>query len=263
MSVQPPDPNLTTGYCSAQDLTDFFDKYDAFLDHDELFNPDTGEVEKKNNSTLSESDLENPDHWGATNPTRSQVEARVMAESNWIDEHTGHAWRSRRVAHETKSLSQKGAGGTQYYWRAGSPLKLMKRSIRTPLDPEKGDKIEVWEGDRYEDWVASDQYNEGRDEDYWVEKSTGMLYIYRRHIFFQRHKEIRVSYRYGKESVPQIIRDVCARRVAAHYLETQQYRITTPGNEEAPDPQAIAESWRETCETDLKPFEEIRTLGNQ
>jgi len=258
MSVQPPDPQSTTGYADPDDITDFFDKYEAFLDRDEVLLEDGSVIQESNvgsGDTVKEE--------GPTNPTKSQVESRILAASNWIDEFTGHAWRERQVVNEYKSLYNSGTGATHYYWRAGSPLKLMKRSIRTPLDPAKGDKIEIWDGDGYEDWVGSSQYEEGRNQDYWVEDATGMLYLYRRHIFFQRHKEVRVTYRYGKETVPQIIRDTCARRVAAHYLESQQYRITVPGNEEAPDPTTVAEKWREICEQDLGPFEEVRTLGNQ
>lgn len=229
MSVQPPDPEQTEGYCDPADVADFFDKYDTFDDE--------------------------------TNPTRAQVKARIMAASNWIDDFTGHAWRERRVTGEYKSLSNKMGGASNYYWRAGTPLKLMKRSIRTPLDESKGDKIEFWQGNEWNDWVSDPNMDEGRDGDYWVEDATGQLYVYRRHIFFQRHKEIRVDYRYGKETVPQTIRDVCARRTAAHYLESQQYRVTVPGNEEAPDALTVAEKWREICEEDLGPFKELRTMG--
>lgn len=259
MSVQPPVPEETDGYCEAIHVTDFFDKYNAFLNHDEVFVD--GEIQLKDN--VADADMpEDPDDAGPTNPTRDQVEMRIMAESNWIDQHTGHAWRDRRVVDEHKSLSNTMGGASSYYWRAGTPIKLMKRSIRTPLDPEKGDKIEIWQGNEWKDWVADDTMTEGRDGDYWVEESTGTLYIYRRHIFFQRHKEVRVSYRFGKDRVPQTIRDVCARRVAAHYLESQQYRITVPGNEEAPDASSVAENWREVCKQDLETFKEVRTMGS-
>jgi len=255
MSVQPPEPSNAEGYCTPQDVVDFFDKYDAFLNRGEVWDDDAGEI--VDSGTIDESQIVNDDHIGPTSPTRDQVEARILAASNWIDDFTGHAWRERQVVNEYKSL-----GGTNYYWRAGTPIKLMKRSIRTPLDPTKGDKIEIWTGDQWEDWVASNE-EEGRNGDYWVEDSTGMLYLYRRQLFFRRHKEIRVTYRFGKDVVPQTIQDVAARRTAAHYLESQQYRIITPGNEETPDPATVAEKWREICERNLQTYKEVRTTGNQ
>lgn len=261
MSVQPPDPNRTEGYCDPQDVTDFFDKYPAFLNRDELWDEETGEVVKKADYGGDIDMIEDPEHVGPTNPSRRQVESRIMASSNWIDDYTGHAWRERRVENEYKSLSNSSGGSATYYWRAGTPIKLHKRSIR-PFDPDKGDKIEFWQGNEWKDWVADSTKEEGRNGDYWCERSTGQLYVYRRHIFFQRHKELRITYRYGKDMVPQTIRDVCARRTAAHYLESQQYRITVPGNEEAPDASSVAENWREICKQDLKPYKEVRTMGS-
>lgn len=229
MSVRP--PTDVEGYCEPRHVADFFDKYDDFTE--------------------------------STNPTRQNVLRRIAAESNWIDNYTGHAWRERMVEDEYKSFSQGGVRKSQYYWWAGAPLKLQKRDIRTPMDPDKGDKLEIWTGQEWEDWVADESRTEGRGEDYWIEESTGMLYIYRRRLWFHRHKEMRVSYRYGKEHVPPLIEDVCARRVGAHYLEGQQYRQITPGHEDAPDAQTVAESWREKAKEDLEEFIEIRTGGHQ
>lgn len=258
MSVAPP-PSDATLYCTANDdIVDFFDKYDAFLDSDEVLVD--GTVKKKSN--VSSADMPDDNNKiGPTNPTKTEVERRIRAASNWIDEFTGHAWRERTVENEYKSLRTMMGGASNYYWRAGTPIKLMKRSVRTPLDSSKGDKIEFWEGGSWTDWVSDSGYTEGRENDYWVDESTGTLYVYRRHIFFQRHKEVRVTYRYGKDTIPQAIRDVCARRTAAHYLETQQFRVTTPGNEQAPDSASLAEKWRETCKEDLRPYEEVRTIG--
>lgn len=248
MSVRPA-PQLE-GYATADDVADLFDKFDDGFDTD-------------------------------TNPSLSEVQRRSRIESDWVDQYTGHAWRPRTVEDEYLSLTG------SYYWRAGSPLKLHKRQIITPLDDSKGDKLEVWEGggggeDGWENWVSEAQYEEGRNADFWIEDATGMLYVYRRKIFFQRHKEIRVTYRYGREwpdpatndtnlsdedyvrqNVPQAIRDAVARRVAAYYLDSQQYRTTTPGNEESPDPKAVAESWREDTKETLKPYKEVRSVGSQ
>jgi len=250
MSVSPA-PQLE-GYATASDVADLFDKY-------------------------SQSGFDD-----TTNPTKSEVERRSRIESDWVDRYTGHAWRPRQVQNEYITL------GDQYYWRAGTPMKLMKRQIITPLDASEGDKIEIWDGtgtandNGYEDWVSKSTYEEGRTGDYWIEEPTGMLYLYRRKIWFERHKEIRVTYRYGREwpdastndsnlpdedyvrqNVPQAIRDAVARRVAAYYMESQQYRVTTPGNEEAPDPAQAAETWREDTKMTLEPYKEVKTLGNQ
>lgn len=235
MTLVPPDPETAEGYCTPDDVTDFFDKYDEFKD------PETNQ----------EGDVIED----GTNPTKSQVESRILAASNKIDDYIGHAFRPRQIRDEYHNF------GNTYYWRSGMPIFLNKRDIRTPLDPEEGDKLEIWRGNEYNDWVADDSKTEGRDGDYWVNESEGILYIYRRKLFFRRHKEVRLTYRFGKETVPQTVRDACARLVAVHYLESQQYRVTTPGNEEAPDGHAVAEQWREIAESDLDPYKEIRSSG--
>lgn len=231
MSVVPVSDSWSSdkAYCDPNDdIAVFFEKYDEFKPKGD---PDV------------------------TDPTLEQVQQRIMAESDWIDQHTGHSWRARTVRDEFHNFEN------TYYWRAGMPIKLLKRDVRTPLDSSEGDKIELWDGDGYTDWVADPAKTEGRNGDYWVNEPEGMLYIYRRQIFFRRHREIKLTYRYGKEKVPQAVRDACARRVAAYFLEAQQYRMTTPGNEEAPDPMNVAERWRELAKEQLKPFKEIKSAG--
>jgi hypothetical protein len=223
MSVQPPPEDLE-GYCDVSDVSFFFEKMDIDV---------------------------------SSNPTQKHVEDRIKAESNWIDEYTNHAWRERTVENEYHDFTD------TYYWRAGMPIKLQKRDIRQ-FDESKGDKIEFLEGGgNYTDWVSNSSYKEGRDEDYWLDASQGLLHVYRRNIFFKRYKEMRVTYRYGKQRVPQTIRDVCAQRTAAWLMEAQQYRITTPGNENAPDPQSVAQTWREDAERRLEPFVEVRSIGTR
>lgn len=254
MSVSPA-PNLE-GYATLDDVANAFDKIENGFD-------DT------------------------TNPTADEVRRQIRVESDWVDRYTGIAFRPRQVENEHLTLSG------SYYFRAGTPLSLRKRNI-LPLDPEEGDKLEVWTGDSdggefqteegYEQWLRDNEHKEGRDEDFWIERSTGMLYIYRRRIFFSQHKEIRITYRFGQEwpdpankpsdsplsdeeyerqNVPQAIREATAKRVAAHYYESQVYRTTVPGNENAPDPSNIAEKFREESEKLLMNYKEVRTVGSQ
>ena len=179
----------------------------------------------------------------------------IASKSSKIDTFTGHAWRERKIQNEHKNLEG------PYRWRSGLAIKLTRRNIRTPLDADKGDKIELWRGNEYEDMVSSDSFSEGRGEDYWIEEPTGMLHIYRRKTFFRRYRELRVSYRFGREIVPADITEACAKLVAADLMESDFYRYTTPGNEEAPDAERIAESWREQVWEDLRPYKEVRGQG--
>lgn len=222
MSVEPPKDG-GKGYCDPEDVATYFDKYDDFTQQ--------------------------------TDPDRQMVLNLILAKSNLIDQETGHAWRERRMENEMKDLR-----GT-YYFSSGTPISLMKRDIRTPLDPEKGDKLEIWRGQEYEEWVSDPNKEEDRNGDFWIDESQGTLYIYRRRWFWTRHKEIKVTYRYGKDRVPAQIRNICARLVAAELFRSQMYRVTTPGNEESPDPVNVAETWEEQAMKNLERYKEVRSIG--
>ncbi len=211
------------GYCEPEDVATYFDRFDTF-----------------------EAD---------TAIGRDRIERQIASKSSKIDTYTSHAWRERRVVNEMKNLEG------PYRWESGLAIKLTRRDIRTPLDSDKGDKLQVWRGNEYEDFVESDEYTEGRQEDYWIEESTGMLHIYRRKSFFNRYRNLRLTYRFGKEIVPADIVEACAKLVAADLMESDFYRYTTPGNEEAPDAERVAESWREQVWEDLEPYKEVRGQG--
>lgn len=223
MSVQPGSPSDEV-YCTADDVAIYFDKYDNGFD-------------------------------SSTNPTKTQVETLIEEKSDQIDRMTGHAWRERQVVDEYHDLEG------PYYYGSGTPISLQKRNIRTPLDSAEGDKIEFWTGNEYRDWVSDPEIDAGRENDYWLDESTGQLHVYRRQWFWSRYKELRITYRYGKETVPTQIEQICAKLVAAELYRTQQYRVTTPGNEESPDAQAIADKWIEEAEKQLKRYKEVRSIG--
>ena len=222
MVLVPADIN-SEGYCEPEDVVMYFDRFEDF--------------------TVD------------TSPSRQRVKRQIASKSSKIDTFTNHAWRERKIENEFKSLEG------PYRWNSGLQIKLTRRDIRTPLDPDKGDKIEFWRGNEYDDFVASDQFKEGRDEDYWFDEAMGMMHIYRRKTFFRRYKELRVSYRFGRDTVPADITEACAKLVAADLMETDFYRYTTPGNDEAPDAERIAEKWREQVWRDLEPYKEVRGQG--
>lgn len=223
MSVQPGTID-DEGYCEIKDVINLFDRFDM------------DDVNEK--PALEE-----------------RIERAIASKSNAIDSETAHAWRERKVEGAYKDLDN------VYRWNTGMPVFLQKRDIRTPFDSSKGDSIELWEGNDYTDLVAEDGYSEGRDEDYWVDESTGTLYLYRRSILFSRYKQVRVNYRYGKEEVPADIQEICAKLVAADLMETDFYRYTTPGSEEAPNAEAVAEGFREQAKEQLKYYTEVRSTG--
>ena len=161
---------------------------------------------------------------GATKPSLDDIEEWILEAQDDIDSTTHNAWRSKTVTDEYHDINQ-----LSYEYGVGWPIYLMHRNIKT-LSTSEGDKIEVWDGESWVDWIASSDYSEGRDEDYWVDYKTGILYIVNSVYSFLR-KGVRVTHRYGNSSVPKDIRDACAMMVAIKVLETNDRTIVIPEGE--------------------------------
>lgn len=224
MSVQ---PNNTDPYCDPSDVSRYF-------------------------RTLEDSDGFSFD----TNPSKAEVEEFILEASARIDRETGHSWREREIKEEYHDLE-----GIYYYW-AGTPIKLMKRRIRTPLDPSKGDKLEFWDGNEWNDWVDEPTMTEGRDGDYWINETTGMLYVYRRSWWWERYQSIRVTYRFGERKIPKDIQQATALYTAAALIETDIYGDLLPTGGDAPNPGEVASRLEERAEKMLNRRTEVRTVGN-
>lgn len=192
-----------------------------------------------------------------TDPTKSEVDEIILEMSDEIDRYTGHAWRERKVEDVYYDLDQ-----TPYYFGSGTPIKLGKREIVTPLDSSEGDKVEIYEGDQYEDWVSDPSKEESRNGDYWVDETAGLLYIFRRWSTWSE-PAVRVSYRYGnQENIPRDVKNACARLVAAELLMTDQYSDLLPaGNDGAPDAMSAAERLEDKAYEKLDRRKEVRSLG--
>ena len=224
MSVQ---PNNSDGYCDPSDVARYF-------------------------RTLEDSDGFSFD----TNPSKAEVEEFILEGSARVDRETGHAWRERTVKEEYHDLE-----GPYYYW-AGTPIKLQKREIRTPLDTSKGDKMEFWDGEEWEDWTNTSTFTEGRDGDYWINDTQGMIYIYRRRWWWERYKSIRITYRYGAEKIPKDVQQATALYTAASLIETDIYGDLLPTGADGPNPSEVAQRLEERAEKMLKRRKEVRQVGD-
>lgn len=209
----------TTLYCSADDVAGYFEQYDTF---------DT-----------------------TTDPTQSEVEEMIREWSAYIDRETRHAWRPNVVEKETHDQDH------IYYWLTGTPLNLLKRDLR-PLDHSKGDRLEVWDGNKWEEWLSDPVYEEGRDKDYWLDAPVGQLWLYER-AFISPHPKFRVTYRFGKDFVPKDIQKACAKYVAQDLVHGDFYGTMVPGNNNAAnsDPKEAATMWYKQAENVIDNHREL------
>jgi hypothetical protein len=215
-----------------------------------VFDQDTGYCTPDHISRYFQRDL---DFGTQTNPTETEVEEMILEHSDEIDRRTHHSWRENTVSDEHHMFHG------QYYWDTGRPVVLNRREIITPLDSAKGDAIEIWTGEGWDDWVSDPGRTEGRENDYWVDESMGELWLYRWFTWRSR-PELRVSYRYGRastEPVPRDVRKACAKLVAAELIETDQYTQFVPGNEDGVSPGQAADRLREDARETIEYRTEV------
>jgi hypothetical protein len=159
---------------------------------------------------------------GSTAPTIQDVQRFIQDAEEELDRDIGHAWKERSVSEEMHDLNQ-----LSYIYGTGWPIYLGFRKVRT-LDSDEGDKIEIWDGENWVDWVASSDYTEGRDEDYWMDYKNGILWIKSLSGTSYTKMSVKVTYRYGDTSVPNDIRKACALLAAINILDTNDRTILVP-----------------------------------
>lgn len=186
-----------------------------------------------------------------TVPTDGEVIKHIEAASARIDRKTQQSWRANVVTDETHD--HKGL----YYWLSGQPITLQKKNIR-PLDPAKGDKLEVYEGNDWNDWLDAGNMEEGRDGDYWLDAPVGILWVYERAIL-RPHPKYRITYRYGYDHVPADIRDAVAMKAAAEIVSGDFGGTIVPGSNQGDnsDPQRAAEGWREEFKEVCRDYKKV------
>ncbi len=157
---------------------------------------------------------------GSTAVNIQDVQRSIREAEDDIDSTTMHAWREKTITEEMHDLNQ-----LEYVPGSGYPIYLGHRKIKT-LDTSEGDKIEIWDGSNWTDWIASSDYTEGRDEDYWMDYQNGILWI-RSTVISYPTMSVRVTYRYGESTVPKDIRKACAMMVAMELYATSDKTVLT------------------------------------
>lgn len=159
------------------------------------------------------------DFSASTAPTGDDINLFLSMSADEIDQRTQHAWRERTVTEEFYSFPlrshsglARGYGGT---WN-GIPVRIRHRKIK-PFDVDEGDKLEIWNGSEYENWLVT--RTEGRANDFWLDPEQGVLYV-RIWLPFFKENVIRLTYRYGEEMVPFDIRKASGLQAAILVLES-------------------------------------------
>lgn len=154
--------------------------------------------------------------------SKSDVEERIMEAEDDVDRLTGQAWRERLVTEEYLDIDR------DLIDEEGFALIDLGKIHIKDFDGGQGDKIEVWQGNAFVDWVATK--TSGRNNDYHVVKDAGELYIRLgahgttslAHLGSPRNR-VRVTYRYGLSTVPHAIRSATRLLVAVDMLQGTEF----------------------------------------
>lgn len=144
-----------------------------------------------------------------TNPSKAEVEDFINEAEDEVDDFTRRAWRTKTVTEEIYDIPD-----VPYHYYTGIPIHLRREHV-LDFDTNEGDKIELWTGTQWEDWVATK--TSGRGNDYWLDNEKGVLYLHTRAIFY-RERALRITYRYGETTVPKTIRAATAKLAASIIL---------------------------------------------
>lgn len=163
-----------------------------------------------------------PTFTGSTDPTLAEVDAFIERNQDAIDYETHHAWRSARVTEELHTIDY-----TSQNYRDGAQIFLGQRII-TALSSGDGDALLVWNGSIDEDYLTT--RTEGRNKDWWIDLSTGMLFIKTFPVPFytRRRYTVKVTYRYGESTVVKDIEKACVLMTAVDILGSDDRSILLP-----------------------------------
>ena len=172
-----------------------------------------------------------------TTPTKAQVEKVINRKEEILDRRIGHTFgRNKTITNEIHDLP------LLYTFGWGTPIYLQHRNIRD-LSNAAGDKIEVWmgSGNEYDDILTDSQW-------YQIDPVYGRLYL-RGFIFSIMIKNrIRVTYRYGDETVPLDVADACIKLVSINLLTTSLRMDRLPVGGSAMTWNDIIAQWKEDIE---------------
>jgi len=151
---------------------------------------------------------------GETIPSSDDVSDIILEVEDFIDQYTHHSWRSTTVSNEVYDYMPPECLGYGERADQNRSICLKHRKIRT-FSHADGDKLEVWNGSAWIDYLTA--YTEGRGLDFWVDYEMGILFFGRQYPTI-REKSVRVTCRYGESTVPRDIQRATKMLVAVEML---------------------------------------------
>ena len=190
-------------------------------------------------------------------PSKEDVESILLEAETIVEQETGHAWQEKTVTNEYHDIPE---FYPNFPYRE-LKIKLDHRKIK-PFDGGEGDKIEVWNGNEYVDYVDTKIEGRGSTGDYWVNYEDGEVYIqlYSR---VDRKRAFRITYRFGETTVPRDIRQATALLAASLLLQSDDriQLVSDTNNPLSVSHDQRANNWRKRATRILRNRAEFTAIG--
>jgi hypothetical protein len=180
-----------------------------------------------------------------TTPTTSQVESIILRQEDYIDYRSNHSWRTTSVG--TEYINPQ----TNYRLGSGVRFKLKHRKIKSIT------LLEIYDGSNWVDYVATKV--EGRNNNYWINYTEGVVYILDRVSFFP--DGVRASYTYGDE-INYMVEDIATKLSAIDVINTYDKMLNFPddGSTTRPTHAQRIQSWNDDTEKKFMIITEFTSL---
>jgi hypothetical protein len=148
-----------------------------------------------------------------------------------------------------------------YDWGWGMPLYLKHNQIKLPLDASKGDLVQFWDGDDWQDMDLPD----GTTSEFKIEAEKGVLYLRGWFLSYFRKNKFRITYRYGSsqegELVPETIKEACILLTAMKIINTDFKMSLVPYAEEGKvEKTRLLGIWGKEVNKIMSMYKEIQTI---
>ncbi len=132
-----------------------------------------------------------------TLPTQEEVEDMILVAETILDNEMNTAFGDR-----VKTITDE----LQDYWY--NPIFLKFRNVVTPL-LSGTDKLEVFDGNEWDEWVADATITEGRGDEFFIDGTQGIIYFLRKRPHAGKIR-VRLTYRVRAQStVPKDVAYAC------------------------------------------------------
>lgn len=203
--------------------------------------------------------LQTPAFDGSSKPTLADVDKFIEEAEDEIDRRTRRAWRSTTITNEFQDVIR---GADPYldrsFYNSDTRIFLDFSNTKT-LDSGSGDKLELWNGNAYEDFLVT--RTEGRENDFWQDEKMGVIMIKLFYGFFRRRKA-RITYRYGETVVPNDIRKATALLAAIEIIgnDDRTTLMTDTGDLDRVNFQQRIENWQKQIDKIVAGYAEGFTI---